>query len=152
MFYQNKKQETTESVRTHHQGVSPMGGFSQHDIQKGGKLHVPIPVVSCFLFLWNMFQRLDAIFSLSDSLTRGRLVIWRSFGTQFPGYSKRGTVPVTSNYDISLGNAGLLFGGKDKNHKLRSEALERSFLHAQGHALHLQSFGCIMPVHNIHQL
>ncbi|KAL1138290.1 hypothetical protein AAG570_009978 [Ranatra chinensis] len=34
--------------------------------QKGGKLHLPFSVVSCVLFFWNMFQRLDAIFRLSD--------------------------------------------------------------------------------------
>ncbi|KAL1122039.1 hypothetical protein AAG570_003445 [Ranatra chinensis] len=28
--------------------------------QKGGKLHLPSSVVSCVLFLWNMFRRLDA--------------------------------------------------------------------------------------------
>ncbi|KAL1116645.1 hypothetical protein AAG570_005117, partial [Ranatra chinensis] len=34
--------------------------------QKGGKLHLPFSVVSCVLFFWNMFRRLDAIFRLSD--------------------------------------------------------------------------------------
>ncbi|KAL1129215.1 hypothetical protein AAG570_013744 [Ranatra chinensis] len=32
--------------------------------QNGGKLHVPFSVVPCFLFLWNMFRHLDAIFRL----------------------------------------------------------------------------------------
>ncbi|KAL1123149.1 hypothetical protein AAG570_002236 [Ranatra chinensis] len=34
--------------------------------QKGGKLHLPFSVVSCVLFFWNMFRRLDAIFRLID--------------------------------------------------------------------------------------
>ncbi|KAL1139690.1 hypothetical protein AAG570_006668 [Ranatra chinensis] len=42
--------------------------------QKDGKLHVPISVVSCFLFWYYMFRRLDAIFSLSDWVITVQLV------------------------------------------------------------------------------
>ncbi|KAL1129231.1 hypothetical protein AAG570_013760 [Ranatra chinensis] len=40
--------------------------FKDIQSQKGGKLHLPFSVVSCVLFFWNMFRRLDAILCLSD--------------------------------------------------------------------------------------
>ncbi|KAL1129360.1 hypothetical protein AAG570_013887 [Ranatra chinensis] len=44
--------------------------YSDIQSQKGGKLHLPSSVVSCVLFLWNMFRRLDAIFCLRASSKR----------------------------------------------------------------------------------
>ncbi|KAL1139679.1 hypothetical protein AAG570_006657 [Ranatra chinensis] len=77
-FYQNKKQETTEIGKKINQKKTRGDDFQEGSFyttcrhcsyyipQKDGKLHLPFLVLSCFLFFWNMFWHLDAVFRLSD--------------------------------------------------------------------------------------